>query len=260
MNGKFTSIPFGMVFKKYYCSKCGTKLEKEKTHRVVTKDDWDYYQYHEYGTFPKRDYDVYSYQFKCSSCGDRISFDDQCIIERIQKNHRKIVLSPEEIKENYESSREADNKRILIRNLLIPIIFYLVSFTLFYLFAIDRTLTNFVVLAILYIALSIYTVFAVVRKYRGEGKIKANRSYSHDKKSQMERLHAYASHNKEMIASSDRCYCFHCKSVFESGEVERYLAEETALCPKCGIDSVIPDSIDEKIDEVIISEMHDYWF
>ena len=42
MKGKSYSIPFGMVFKKYYCSKCGTKLEKEKTHRVVTKNDKDY--------------------------------------------------------------------------------------------------------------------------------------------------------------------------------------------------------------------------
>ena len=108
---------------------------------------------------------------------------------------------------------------------------------------------------------SVSTVFAVVREHRGKGKRKVKRSYSHEKESQMERLHAYASHNKKMIGKSNKCYCFYCKSVFENGEVETYLAEEeTALCPKCGIDSVIPDSIDEKIDEAIISEMHDYWF
>ena len=39
MKGKSWSIPVGMVFKKYYCSKCGGKLVKSKTHRVVTKDD-----------------------------------------------------------------------------------------------------------------------------------------------------------------------------------------------------------------------------
>ena len=49
MNGKFIFIPFGMVFKKYYCSKCGTKLEKEKAHRIVTKDDWDYMAMFFYG-------------------------------------------------------------------------------------------------------------------------------------------------------------------------------------------------------------------
>ena len=261
LNGKFISIPFGMVFKKYYCSKCGTKLEKEKTHRIVTKDDWDYYQYHDYGTFPKRDYDVYSYQFKCSCCGDRISFDEQCIIEKIQKRRKNIILSPDEIKENYELCKEANNERILLRNVLIPVIFYLIFFVPFFLFATDRTLADLGKVAIIFTVCSVSTVFAVVRKHKGKGKIKVKRSYSHEKESQMERLHAYASHNKKMIEKSNKCYCFYCKRVFENGEVETYLAEEeTALCPKCGIDSVIPDSIDEKIDEAIISEMHDYWF
>jgi Zn finger protein HypA/HybF involved in hydrogenase expression len=250
-----------MVFKKYYCSKCGAKLEKEKTHRVVTKYDWDYYQYHDHGTFPRRDYDVYSYRFKCPSCESRISFDEQCIIEKIQKKHKNIILSPDEMKENYELSKEANNKRILICNVLIPVIFYLIFFTLFYLFATDRTLADLAKVAIIFMICTIYTVFAVVRKHKGKGKIKVKRSYSHEKESQMERLHAYASHNKELIEKSDKCYCFHCKSVFESGEIERYLNEETtAICPKCGIDSVIPDGMDEKIDETIISEMHDYWF
>ena len=47
----------------------------------------------------------------------------------------------------------------------------------------------------------------------------------------------------------------------DSSEINRYLdEEETALCPKCGIDSIIPDGIDENIDKGIIEEMHDYWF
>jgi len=42
MNGKSSSIPVGMIFKKHYCSNCGARLEKECTHRVVTKDEKDY--------------------------------------------------------------------------------------------------------------------------------------------------------------------------------------------------------------------------
>ncbi len=201
MKGKSYSIPLGMVFKKYYCSKCGTKLEKEKTHRVVTKDDKDYYQYHEYGMFPLHDYDVYSYQFKCPSCEERISFDEQCIIERIQKKCSRFVLSPAEIKENYIACRKENNR------------------------------------------------------------MKIHRTYSYEKKSQMERLHAYSSHNMELVERSVKCYCFYCKSVFESGEIDSYLVnEKNALCPKCCTDSIIPDSINEAVDESIISEMHDYWF
>ena len=260
MNGKFVSIPFGMAFKKYYCSKCGEMLKKEKTHRVVTKDDKDYYQYHKHGTFPLRDYDVYGYRFKCPSCEARISYDDQCIIERIQKQRKCIVLSFDEIKENYESSRVANNKRILIRNVLLPVIFNFIAFAIFYFFVSNRTLPHFAIVASLFILSTLYIVFATVREYKGKGKIKINRSYSQEKKSQMERLHAYATHNKELIEKSDRCYCFHCKSIMESREIERYLEEKTALCPKCGIDSIIPDVIDESIDETVISEMRDYWF
>ena len=199
MNGKFVSIPFGMAFKKYYCSKCGEMLKKEKTHRVVTKDDKDYYQYHKHGTFPLRDYDVYSYRFKCPSCEARFSYDDQCIIERIQKQRKCIVLSFDEIKENYESSRVANNKRILIRNVLLSVIFNFIAFTIFYFFVSNRTLPHFAIVASLFILSTLYIVFATVRDYRGKGKIKINRSYSQEKKSQMERLHAYATHNKELI-------------------------------------------------------------
>lgn len=260
LKGKHISIPFGMVFKKYYCSKCGTKLEKEKTHRVVTKDDWDYYQYHDYGRFPRRDYDVYGYQFKCSCCGDRISFDEQCIIEKIQKKRKNIILSPDEIKENYELCKKANDKRKLIRNVLFLIISCSLFFAGFYLFATDRTLVDLAKTAIMFTVCSVYFVFVLIRKHKGKGKTRAKRTYSHEKESQLKRLHAYASHNKEMIEKSDKCYCFYCKGVFEKGEIETYLTEEaTALCPKCGNDSVIPDSA-EKIDDRIIAEMHDYWF
>lgn len=89
MKGKSWSMPFGMVFKKYYCSHCGTKLIKSRTHRIVTKNDKDYYQYHEVGNFPRLDYDVYGYEFKCVKCNKKISYKEQCIIERIQKNVNK---------------------------------------------------------------------------------------------------------------------------------------------------------------------------
>jgi len=104
------SIPFGMIFKKYHCSKCGAQLEKEKTHRVVTKEDKDYYQYHDYVEFPRRDVDVYDYRLKCPSCGARIAFDEQCIIERIQKKCGQEVLSNADIKEHYEECKEGTTK------------------------------------------------------------------------------------------------------------------------------------------------------
>ena len=78
-----------------------------------------------------------------------------------------------------------------------PVIFYLIFFVPFYLFATDRTLADLGKVAIIFTVCSVSTVFAVVREHRGKGKRKVKRSYSHEKESQMERLHAYASHNKK---------------------------------------------------------------
>ena len=261
LKGKSMSIPFGMVFKKYYCSNCGTRLKKEKTHRIVTPGDRDYYQYHDYGTFPQRDYDVYSYQFQCPACKARISYDEQCKIERIQKQQGTTVLSSAQIKDHYKNISRDNDRRALIRTILIPIVFNLLFFTLFYLFATDRTLSHLGMVSILFAAVTGYSVWMAVRKFKGASKLKIHRSYSHEEEAKMHKLYAYASHNKQLIENANKCYCFHCMGIFESREISSYVeGEQTALCPTCHIDTVIPDSIDETIDENVITEMHDYWF
>ena len=261
MKGKSISIPYSMVLKKYYCSKCGTRLKKEKTHRVVTEDDKDYYQYQDFNTFPRRDYDVYDYEFKCPSCRTRISFEEQRIIEKIQKKQHRLTLSHAEIRENYAAFRKANHRRSSIYNILVPILVNLIVFTLFYFFGTDRTANHLAMVAILFTLYTAYTFFWIVRKSKGKGKWKMNRSYSRDKELQLKKLHAYASHNRELIERSNQCYCFYCESSMKNTEIKEYLEkEETALCPKCGVDSIIPDSIDEIINASLLSEMHDYWF
>ena len=72
----------------------------------------------------------------------------------------------------------------MLRNVLIPVIFYLIFFVPFYLVATDRTLADLAKVAIIFMVCSISTVFAVVRKHREKGKRKVKRSYSHEKESQ----------------------------------------------------------------------------
>lgn len=131
MNEKSYSLPLGMIFQKYHCAKCGATLEKERTHRVVTKDDPDYFRYHSYGKFPRRDCDVYEHQFKCPDCGASISFDEQCIIKRIQKQQGHTVLSSSEIKSHYAESKQRHRKQVLLKSIFLPIVFALVAFILF---------------------------------------------------------------------------------------------------------------------------------
>ena len=79
-------------------------------------------------------------------------------------------------------------------------------------------------------------------------------------KTQYERLHAYTSHNKELISTSKKCYCFHCMRKFDSIEVKKYIDNwQTALCPRCGIDVVIPEGIEE-VNDSVIDGMNKYRF
>lgn len=82
-----------------------------------------------------------------------------------------------------------------------------------------------------------------------------------DNENRLEKLHTYSSNNKRLIEKSSKCYCFHCKREMSSKEVTTYLSnEETALCPYCGIDAIIPDAINDELNDDIIDEMNKYWF
>ena len=221
----------------------------------------DYYQYQDYNKFPRRDYDVYGYRFKCPSCNARVSYDEQCVIKQIQKKQGSRVLSFGEIKSNYKECRAHHDKSVLIHNLLIHIVFGLVFFIPFYFLRTNRTSKDLMGVFLLFLAFTTFGVVRTIRRYKGKYKFKINGTYSYEKESQMERLHAYSANNRSLIAVSDRCYCFYCKeSMYRSAIVEYIDDGQTAICPKCGIDAVIPDSIEEDVDESIIEELHEYWF
>ena len=261
MKSKSYSIPIGMVFKKYYCSKCGAKLEKEKTHRVVTKDDKDYYQYHDYGEFPRRDVDVYEHRWKCPSCGTRISFEEQCVMKRIQKKCGQSVLSCEDIKEFYVECKEENSKRVLKQSICSSIIASFVIAVLSYFSNGRLTSRNLKISFLLFAIIAAVSVIASIRRHKGKYKFKRNYTYSYENESQLKKLHAYSSHNKDLIDTADKCYCFYCKSCMKKSDIKDYIDNgQTALCPKCEIDAIIPDSIEDTVNEQIISEMNEYWF
>lgn len=261
MKGKSWSISIGMVSKEHYCSKCGAKLETERTHRVVTKEDKDYYKYHDVGKFPKYDYDVYEHRFKCPSCNARVSHEEQRIIEVIQKKCGHNVLSSGEKSANYKESKKIVNKRRLTKIIMQPSVYNAIFLSLFYLFSGDKTSKDLILIIGLYVVATVAMIERGMRRYTGNYKFKYQQRYSYEKESQLQRLHTYATHNRELIETSDKCYCFYCKSIIDSSEIKDYIDNgQTALCPKCGIDSIIPDGIEEDVNEEIVDEMNQYWF
>ncbi len=72
--------------------------------------------------------------------------------------------------------------------------------------------------------------------------------------------------HKSEIISSEICGCFYCLETFPPSEIEEWTdqdfedKEETALCPKCGIDSVIGSASGFPITKEFLLRMHNHWF
>jgi len=76
--------------------------------------------------------------------------------------------------------------------------------------------------------------------------------------------HKYCTDNFESISLSRYCACIYCKQSFSKEAVIDWIetkTEKTAVCPFCGIDSVIGDSTNAPItDNGFIETMHQHWF
>lgn len=73
-------------------------------------------------------------------------------------------------------------------------------------------------------------------------------------------IHKKSSLNRKEIETSKLCGCYYCLDIFFSREILEWCDKgETALCPKCGIDSVIGDT-DVIITEQLLKKMKKHWF
>lgn len=74
-----------------------------------------------------------------------------------------------------------------------------------------------------------------------------------------------AAHRAEIEASTI-CGCFYCQHIFAPRDIEEWtdtgnpVAEQTALCPRCGVDSVIGDKSGFPITSDFLATMHRTWF
>lgn len=78
----------------------------------------------------------------------------------------------------------------------------------------------------------------------------------------LEKAHVLCNLNKSSLKKSTKCGCFFCLKIFEYDEIKEWIDsnENTALCPYCGIDSVIPESDFYQLDRDFLQQMYRYWF
>ena len=68
--------------------------------------------------------------------------------------------------------------------------------------------------------------------------------------------HKHCFNNREEIASSEQCGCFYCLSIFSPADIEDWIdKDKTAMCPKCGIDSVLAEFTPD-----LLKKMQQEWF
>lgn len=74
--------------------------------------------------------------------------------------------------------------------------------------------------------------------------------------------HEKSARHKDELLKSALCGCFYCCNTFEPSEITEWIEDmgrETAICPKCGIDSVLGDEFPVQ-DHVFLKSMKKIWF
>lgn len=83
-------------------------------------------------------------------------------------------------------------------------------------------------------------------------------------KQQVDRIHEAHEHsirNRSGLQESEEAACYHCRALFKSSEVTEFTDNgETALCPFCGIDAVLPATSGYPLNYMTLRALHQYWF
>ena len=82
---------------------------------------------------------------------------------------------------------------------------------------------------------------------------------------EIRKAHDHSINHRTEIVESRSCGCFHCCAVFPPEQIKDWVVRangegQTALCPACGIDSVIGDRSGFKVSRDFLERMKLHWF
>ena len=79
--------------------------------------------------------------------------------------------------------------------------------------------------------------------------------------SKLKNVHICSSYNREQLYRSKLCGCFYCLKIFDPKLIVDWCDDnQTAICPYCGIDSIIYDSKTYPVSKEFLERMKNYWF
>lgn len=71
----------------------------------------------------------------------------------------------------------------------------------------------------------------------------------------------HASQHRVEVEGSERCGCFFCFRTFAPSAIKAWIdGKQTALCPACGVDSVIGSASLHRLDDAFLRKMHLQFF
>ena len=71
----------------------------------------------------------------------------------------------------------------------------------------------------------------------------------------------HASKHREELDRSTRCACFFCFRSFATADITAWIDKnQTALCPRCGLDSVLGTASGHILDDRFLRRMHQHHF
>jgi len=77
----------------------------------------------------------------------------------------------------------------------------------------------------------------------------------------LEAAHRHCSFNRAELQSSSECGCFYCCAIFSPDDIVEWIdGGQTAICPKCPVDSVLGSASGFPITPEFLEEMHAKWF
>jgi hypothetical protein len=79
---------------------------------------------------------------------------------------------------------------------------------------------------------------------------------------ELTRAYEHSDSNQAEVRASEECGCFHCLAVFPPEAVRRWIGDGdfAALCPRCGLDSVIGSASGFPLTPEFLTLMQQHWF
>ena len=79
--------------------------------------------------------------------------------------------------------------------------------------------------------------------------------------------HFFADCNRELLSMVNKCGCFFCTEIYSPSEIKKWTntdhcdkLKRCAICPYCGIDSVIPENAEYPLSKSFLKAMKKLWF